>query len=213
MSTSLKAEVRKGTRRSETNKLRAEGYIPGSVYGKNVGTATISILGKDLTAVLRSNPHAVLELDIASVGKHPVMINELQKDKVSGQVTHVDFHQINMNEPVKSMVAIEQTGESAGVKAGGVLQTILHEVEVKGLPEALPASLPIDISNLEVGENLLVSDLTLPDGLELLTEPTSVIVSVLAPTKAVEEEEEAGEAAAETNADEAAEESNEEKAE
>ena len=196
MSIQLNAQVRTGKSSSSIHSLRSSGHIPASVYGKKVSTGeSISVVDKELSSILRKNPHAVIQLDIANEGIYPVMINEVQRDKVSGKVLHVDFHQISMDELVKSTVGVELSGEAPGVKEGGILSVEIHEVEIRCLPDNLPSSLTIDISGLHVGDNVLVSELEVPEGVELLADPTSVIVTILAPQKEVVElDEAAGEA-------------------
>lgn len=190
MANQLKAEIRTGTRGSDIHQLRASGMIPAALYGKKVSSAAIAVSEKDLNALLKKNPHAVIDLEVPEIGTQPVMVNEIQRDKLSGKVLHIDFHQISMNEPVKATVAVELSGQPQGVKEGGILQVGVHEVEVRCLPKDLPASLAIDISKLLVGENVLASDLPIPEGVELLTEPTDMLVTILAPAKQVEETEE-----------------------
>ncbi|MBC8080564.1 MAG: 50S ribosomal protein L25 [Gorillibacterium sp.] len=197
MSIQLTAQIRTGTTRSAIHNLRNSGQIPASVYGKKVSSGeSISVVQKELSMILRKNPHAVIQLDIADEGIFPVMIHEVQRDKVSGKVMHVDFHQISMNELVKSTVGVELTGEAPGVKLGGILSIETHEIEIRCMPDNLPSLLTIDISGLNVGDNVLVSDLTIPEGVEVLTDPTSVVVTILTPQKEVVELDEAADEAA-----------------
>lgn len=189
MSSQLSAKVRIGKSHSVITKLRREGQIPASVYGKRIEAGeSIAVTEKELTSILRKNPYAVIDLIVADKGKYPVMINEIQRDKLSGKVLHVDFHQISMDEPVKSTVGIELVGDAPGVKEGGILSIETYEVEVRCLPAKLPAQLSVDISGLHVGDNLLISDLPIPDEVELLSEPMGVIVTILAPQKEVVDE-------------------------
>ena len=184
----LKAEVRSGKTRSSVNKLRQEGQVPASLYGKKVDPTPLTVSQKDLHALLKTNPRGVIQLDVPSVGKHPVMIAEMQKNKMNGGILHVDFHQISMDEPVNALIKVELVGEAPGVREGGILQVEVHETEVRCLPENLPASLQVDISGLNVGDSVSISSLEVPQGVEVTSEPTDVIATVLAPQKPVEEE-------------------------
>ena len=86
-------------------------------------------------------------------GKHPVMVKEVQRDTlVPSRVLHVDFHQIRLDRPVRAAVRIQLGGEAAGVKEGGVLQTVLEEIEVKAMPKDLPPVIEADISGLGIGD-------------------------------------------------------------
>ncbi|WP_338553802.1 50S ribosomal protein L25 [Paenibacillus sp. KS-LC4] len=202
MSNSMIAETRAALTNGELRSLRQRGKVPAVVYGKQLSQSTAVLLEeKELLALLRSHPKAVLELNIPSHGKKPVMITEVQRDPVSRQVLHVDFHQINMNEEVKTQVRIDFLGEANGVKEGGILQVMLHELEVQCLPGSIPDSIELNVADLEMGSNLLVSDIVVPSGVEVKSDHQQVVVTVLAPQKEISEEE-AAESAAESFAQE-----------
>jgi large subunit ribosomal protein L25 len=183
----LKAEKREGKTKSEIKQIRAEGKIPAVVYGRKAGSAAISVEGKELIALLRGNPHAVLQIEMPTGGKHSVMVQDVQKDIMTGAILHVDLHQISMNDPVHTNVVVTLTGEAKGVREGGILTLETREIEIKCLPKDIPASLTADISGLEIGGHLLVSDLELPDKVELLSNPDDVVAAILAPKKGEEE--------------------------
>lgn len=201
MSQVLKAIARETTTKSALKEMRAQGQIPGVVYGKNRSSAAIQVSMKDLFNLLKSNSPAVIQLELPGGGKEPVMINHVQKDPLKGNVLHVDFHQIQMNEPVRAVVSVELIGEPVGVKEGGVLQVQYYELEIRCLPNLIPDSLKADISNLEIGGSFRIADLALSDDFEVRLDQDEVIVSVLAPQKEVVDEaaegdaEEAGQAA------------------
>ncbi|OBZ15505.1 MULTISPECIES: 50S ribosomal protein L25/general stress protein Ctc [Bacillales] len=190
MAIAMNADQRTGTTKGELRQLRLQGKIPGVIYGKQLDNAAqVTVDSKELQALLRSHPNAVLEINVPSHGKTSVMISEIQRDSLSRQVLHVDFHQINMNENVRANVRITAEGDSQGVREGGILQVILHELEVQCLPGNIPDSVSVDISALAIGESVLVSDLKLPKGVESLAEPEQVVVTILAPQKELTEEE------------------------
>lgn len=190
MSTTLQVQHRNVSTKSELRRIRSEGKVPGVIYGKGLeGPANISIDHKDLMAMLRSHPHAVVEVEVPGAGKHPVMMTDMQRDSLSHHVTHIDFHRINMNEKVTTHARIEVNGTSPGEKEGGMLQIVLHEVEIQCYPKDIPDSIPLDVSGLAVGENLTISDLKVPSGIEITQDPSMVIVAVLAPQKALTEDE------------------------
>lgn len=190
MAIAMNADQRTDTTKGELRQLRNQGKIPGVIYGKQLnGAAQITVDGKELQALLRSHPNAVLEINIPSYGKQSVMVSEVQRDSLSRQVVHVDFHQINMNENVRAHVRIQAEGDSEGVKEGGILQMILHELEVQCLPGNIPDAVMVDISSLAVGESLLISDLKLPNGIESGLDPDQVVLTILAPQLELTEEE------------------------
>jgi large subunit ribosomal protein L25 len=190
MGTTLQVQARNVTTRSELRKIRSEGRIPGVIYGKGLeAPSNISVDAKDLAAMLRSHPHAVVEIDIPGAGIHPVMMVDLQRDTMSRNVTHIDFHRINMNEKITTPARLEITGTSPGEKEGGMLQLVQHEIEIECYPKDIPDFIAVDVSGLEMGDNLSISDLKLPAGVVTTQDPTTVIVAVLAPQKERTEEE------------------------
>ncbi|CAG7656327.1 50S ribosomal protein L25/general stress protein Ctc [Paenibacillus allorhizosphaerae] len=205
MSTTMKAEARTGSTKGDRKQLRAQGKIPGVVYGKKVPQTAISIDQKELLAVLKSNPHAIIDMDVPQIGKQPVMINEVQRDPLSRQLLHVDFHQINMDEPVNTTVRLEFVGDPAGVQAGGILQLQRHEVDIRCLPNQIPSAIQVDVSGLEIGDNMLVSQLALADNIEVKSDPNDVLATILLPQKEAEPEATEEEPAAKTDKTEAAE--------
>ncbi|MEO3947914.1 50S ribosomal protein L25 [Gorillibacterium sp. CAU 1737] len=208
MSIQLKAELRSGKTRSAIRGLRNGGRVPASVYGKKISSGeSISVEEKELGALLRKNPHAVIDLVIGDKGTQPVIISEMQRDKMSGKVLHVDFHQISMDEPITSSLPVELAGTAVGVKEGGILTVENYQVEVRCLPRDLPAGLTVDVSELGIGDSIHASAIQLPPGVELMTEPTDVIALVVAPQKA--DESDAGEEKADSEEASAAEEGKE----
>jgi len=187
----LRAEVRdRNQPKSERKRLRREGKVPGVVYGKQRPNTPIAVETKTLHAILQRNPHGVYEMDVPGQGKFPVMIREVQRDALSQNLLHVDFHQIDLDEPVRTAVALEFTGESPAVRAGGVLTVFLDEVEVRCLPRHLPSSITVDISGMQMGDSVTAGDLQLPPEVELVTEPDVPLATILEPQRAAEKDEE-----------------------
>ncbi|WP_373232010.1 50S ribosomal protein L25 [Cohnella sp.] len=190
MSTTLQVQHRDISTRSELRRIRTEGKVPGVIYGKGLDVpANISVDNKELMNMLRTHPHAVVEVEIPGAGRHPVMMTDLQRDTISHQVTHIDFLRINMNEKITTLARLEVTGTSPGEKEGGMLQMVLHEVEIQCYPKDIPDSISVDVSDLAMGENLTINDLKVPSGIEITQDPSMVIIAVLAPQKAIAEDE------------------------
>ncbi|MBD2848313.1 50S ribosomal protein L25/general stress protein Ctc [Paenibacillus sp. IB182496] len=188
----LQVEEREAVTKGQLRQLRSQGKVPGVVYGSKIKeTTALSIDEKQLAALLKSQPNAILDIKLKATGKQPVMIHDIQRDALSRQVMHIDLHQINMNEKITTTVRVETTGEAAGEQEGGILQLMLHELEVTCLPSDIPESVEVDVSALQIGENIQVQDLKLPKGVEAASEAHLVVATVLLPQK--EEEEDAGE--------------------
>ncbi|MBJ6361282.1 50S ribosomal protein L25 [Paenibacillus sp. GCM10012307] len=190
MSTMLQVERRQSKTKGELRKLRQEGKIPGVIYGKQVKESTpLSVDEKQVLHILRHHPNAVLEIQVPSGGTQPVMLGELQRHPISKHIIHIDFHQINMNEKVKTSVRVELSGDAPGAKEGGILQILQHEIEIQCLPSRIPESVVVDVSHLQIGENVLLDHLKLPEGVEARADSDLVIVTILAPQKELSEAE------------------------
>lgn len=138
--------------------------------------------------VLSELENHIMEMDIPGHGLQPVLLKEMQRDKLmGGRIVHVDFCHISLSDPVRTTVRIELTGVPQGMGKGIVLQQVLEDIEVKAMPQDLPGSITADVSGLAPGETLTVADLTVPNGVTCLTDPTALIATILevhAPTEA-----------------------------
>lgn len=189
----LNVEKREVSTNSELKQLRASGKIPAVVYGENINNTSIAVEQKELIAILKSNPHAILQMDLPDQGKHPVMLGEMQRDPLNRSILHIDFQQIDVKNPIKSSVRIDVSGTPKGVNEGGILQQRLNELEIQCLPHLIPTSITVDVSELNIGDQLVVSDLQTPGEVEILSDASEVVVSILVPQKPVEDDEAAGE--------------------
>ncbi|MFD0674847.1 50S ribosomal protein L25 [Cohnella sp. GCM10027633] len=186
----LQVERRDTGSRYELRKIRESGKVPGVIYGQGLGApATVSLDAKQLAAMLRSHPHAVIEVDVPGEGKHPIMMADLQRDPITQHVVHVDFRRVDMNAKINTSARLDIVGQAPGQKEGGMLQLILHEIDIECYPKDIPDGIAVDVSGLGLGEHLSVGDLKLPEGVEAKQEPDTVVVAILAPQKERTEEE------------------------
>lgn len=201
MSTTLHAEPRTKSSRGALRRLRSQGKVPAVVYGKQFGAAAIALDARELSSLLRSEGHGIVELEIAGLGSRPVLLNEVQRDVLNGKLLHADFHQISLDEKIQAPVRLEFVGESPGEKEGGMLQIVMHELEVECVAKDLPEKLTADIGSLQIGDHLTVGQLRLPEGVAAAEDEDAVVVSVLAPQKTLPDDElNAADDAAEENA-------------
>lgn len=185
MTLSAKAREEKGRK---TNVLRAEGQVPAVVYGFAIEPTSITVDRSDMERLYtKAGESTVVDLDIDGT-VHPVLIQEVQRDALTGFFTHVDFRKLNMTERVEAAVSLVLEGEAPAVKGlGGTLIHALDEVEVSALPNALVREIIVDISVLATFDDAVhVSDLSVPAGVEILTEGTATVASV-APPRSEEE--------------------------
>ena len=182
---------------AHTRRLRAQGYVPGVLYGKGEPRA-IAVPERALRTALTgpSGMHAVL--DVVLEGQktaHPSILKEFQQDPLRGKVSHIDLHEVRLDQPIQSAVQVVLVGEAAGAKVGGALSQIANEVTVEALPMEMPERLEADVSALEIGDALRLADLVAPEGATFVDDlEETVIATVTQPTR-VEEPEEAEEAA------------------
>lgn len=174
------AKPRTAASKALLRKFREEGFVPGIVYGKKSEPRTVAVDSKDLAAILHSPGGSNTLVDLYVDGEQQTaMIKALDRDILfHDRFTHVDFLRISLTDKLEVHVPVLLTGEAAGVKEGGVLQQPLRDVAVKCLPTEIPEHLELDVSNLGVGESLAVADLSMPPGVELITEPDEMIVTI-----------------------------------
>jgi large subunit ribosomal protein L25 len=177
---------------AESRRLRKEGIVPGVLYGNGEPVA-ICIEQRELRRALTGSAglHSILDVEIDGKGEtHASILKEYQVDPVKGGVTHVDLHEVRLDRAIQASVSVHLVGgdDAPGVREGGVLSQPLREVTVEALPLEVPEHLELDVSGMEIGGTLRISDLTAPEGTTLLDDPEMVVATVTAPTKVVEPE-------------------------
>ena len=192
----LEVHERQETGKNANRRLRTGGEVPAVVYGAGLDPAAIRVRERRVEEILRSgsggNTVFLLQLHGTDQKRH-AMIRELQSDSLTGEMIHIDFQRISMDQKIKVMIPIELQGEAEGVKTdGGLLDFVTREIEVECLPNAIPEHIDLDVTPLHIGQHVEASQLELPEGVELHMDPERVIVSV-AVHKIVEEEAAEGE--------------------
>jgi len=195
--THLEVQVREQTGKGAARKLRAAGMIPAVLYGSGRPSYPITLNPLQLHKVLHESEmgmNTLIDLKVtghAELDGKTVLVRELQRDPVKGRFVHADLYEVDLQEKIEVSVPIHVTGKSAGVELGGVLDQVLRELEVKCLPRAIPDEFVVDVTPLEMGDSLHVSDIALPEGVELISDAELSVVSVVAPAKEEEPEVEA----------------------
>jgi large subunit ribosomal protein L25 len=183
-----------GSRR--VRRLRNAGLVPGVLYGK--GQARAILVGeRELRTVLTgpSGLHAIVDVVIeGQTTPHHAVLKEYQRHPIRGTLTHVDFHEVRLDQPIQASVSVQLIGESPGAKQGGVVQQVTREIRVEALPTAIPEHIEADMSSLEVGSTLRVADLEAIEDVAFLDDPETVLANCSMPRGIAElEEEEAAE--------------------
>jgi large subunit ribosomal protein L25 len=210
MERKLKATKRETAGKGAARRVRASGQVPGILYGHGMEPVAVSVDARELYHIMHTDAGSNVLIDL-SVGSdnHLTLAREIQRDHVRGQFLHVDFLAVRRDEKITVEVPVELTGESHGVKEGGVVEHHLWEIRVQCLPGDVPERIDGEITKLGIGDSLRAGELELPPGVEMLTDPEETVVSVVPPpilqveeevAEAVEGEE--AEVAAEATAEE-----------
>lgn len=196
---SLAVELRENTGKGVARRLRQEGRIPAVLYGHGQASVSLTVHAKALDRLLKTS-HAglntLIDLEGASdVAGKVVLVKELQRHPVAGTLSHADFFEIDQSAKLHVSVPIRLTGSAEGVKVGGILEHLMREIDLQCLPTAIPDSIDLDVTDLQLGASLHVSDLALPEGVEMDVDLALPVVHVAIPKVEEEPVVEEGEAA------------------
>jgi large subunit ribosomal protein L25 len=180
----------RGTR--ESRRLRRGGMIPGVLYGRGHKPHPISVQERELRRVLTGSAGLHAILDVVLEGQkttHASILKDYQVDPLRGKIEHFDLMEVRLDQPIQTSVVVELVGESAGTKAGGVLSQVSREIRVEALPLEVPERIELDVSAMEIGDTLRLSDLPAREGVTYLDDPEeTVLATVTMPTKVEEPE-------------------------
>lgn len=158
----LKVEDRKHRDQQKPSHLRNEGWVPGVLFGKEMDSLSLQVKEQDLRNFL-GHSGSVFEIEIAGK-KHLCNLDNIQKDALGAKTMHVSFHKLKAGQKTTVSVPLHYTGEAAGVKAGGVLNLMVDHVDIEALPKDIPEFVEIDISAIELGGSIHLSDISMPKG-------------------------------------------------
>jgi large subunit ribosomal protein L25 len=180
---------------SNARRMRGTGSLPGVVYGSGKEPVSIEIDTHDFEQILHhsSSESMLIDISLEGEGDVSVLVKDVQHHPVSSELIHVDLLRVEANKPISVDIALELVGEAAGVKAGGILDHTMHSIAVECLPGDLVESFEVDVSALEIGQSLQVSDLNLDSKFKLLVDEESIVAGVSGPQAEEEEEMEVGE--------------------
>jgi large subunit ribosomal protein L25 len=179
----LRGEPRSDFGSRSARRMRRDGRVPAMVYGRGLDAVTISVDRRELYSVLHTEAgaNALIDLSVEGQKKLLTVAREVQRDPVRGEIIHLDFISISLDDPIAAEVHVEYLGVPEGTKEGGVLETIRTAVNLTALPMDIPASIPLDISAMVVGDTLKVSDLPAIEGVEYTEDPDASLVTVVIP--------------------------------
>jgi large subunit ribosomal protein L25 len=184
------ARPERGTR--ATRRLRREGFVPGVVYGGTGQEDAVSfkVNARTLRQVLVDGS-ALIDLQVDGK-KLPVIVKDRQLDPVRDELIHIDLLEVRLDEKIQTQVGVqlENIEEAPGVKEGGVLEHVTHQLNIEALPTAIPEAIVVDVSGMEIAATMHLSEITAPEGVEFLDDPEeTIIATVVVPTEVEEPEE------------------------
>jgi large subunit ribosomal protein L25 len=181
-STKLSLTARDPDGSRSARRLRREGLVPGVVYGADADPAHFAVDARILRNTL-AHSGAILEISIDGGAGTPVLVKDVQRHPVRGEAVHIDFLRVNMLETIHTTVTLELTGgdEAPGVVEGGVLNQETREVNIEALPGDIPDSIVHDVSTLEMNHAVMLSAITVPEGVKLLDDLEETLVATITP--------------------------------
>ncbi len=177
---------------SNARRMRHAGSLPGVIYGSDTAPVSIEVNAHDFEQILHhhTSESLLIAINLEGEGDLSVLVKEVQHHPVTSDLMHIDLMRVEANKPIHVDIAIELVGESKGVKTGGILDHVMHSIAVECLPGDLVEAFDVDVSKLEIGDSLHVSDLNLGDKYKILVDEAAIVAGVSGPQAEAEEEEE-----------------------
>lgn len=178
----LQAEVRSERGKGPARRLRASGKVPGTLYGRGIDAVAVTVDARDLDHTLSTDAGANVLIDL-KVGSdnHLTLARSLDRHPLRGTILHVDFLKIARDVAITVDVPVHFDGEARGVKEGGVLEHHLWQLHIECLPGNVPERINIDVTAMDIGSIIRVSDVDAPEGVTILTSEEEIIVTCVVP--------------------------------
>lgn len=191
----LRASIREETGKGPSRRYRKKGLIPAVFYGPRIESVPLSVDQLELKKIFKGKggENVLINLTLAEkpeLAPQVAMIRDIQVDPAKQEIIHIDFQKIDLEKRVEISVPIQLLGKAEGVKAGGILQQIERELEIRCMPLEIPEQIEIDVSNLGVGESVHVRDVSVAEEIEILSSAEKTIVTILTPKVEAEKVEE-----------------------
>lgn len=186
----LSAEKREGTRKGANRKLRAAGRVPAILYGKDQEPLALSVDAREATHLFQqiSVENTIIELTVDGDNEAiQTLVREVQVASVRSDLVHIDFYKVRKGFQLEVEIPVRLEGVPAGVRNdGGILEQIIHEISVRCLPDQIPEAIEVDVTGLGLHDSLHVSDIQIPEGVEILVDSERTLCVVSAPRVEVE---------------------------
>ena len=184
MAETLNVEVRPAGGKRDAKRLRQAGSVPAILYGHGEKSVSLTVKAEQFASALR---HGSRMVELSGGVNESALIRELQWDVYGTHVVHIDFARVSKDERIEVTVTVELRGAAPGIKAGGVVQHLVHEVEIECLAAAIPEKIQVNVNHLELLGTITNADLKLPEGAKLLSDPEAICVQCVEPAEEVEE--------------------------
>jgi large subunit ribosomal protein L25 len=181
-STKLSLDARDPEGSRTARRLRRSGAVPGVIYGGDGEPSHFSVDARILRNTL-AHSGAILDISVDGGTSSPVLVKDLQRHPVRGDIMHVDFIRVNMNETIQTTVVLELVGadDAPGVNEGGVLSQETREVNIEALPGDIPDTITHDVSSMQINDTLTLSAVTVPAGITLLDDLEETVIATITP--------------------------------
>lgn len=182
MSTSfkIKAEKRDNAQKSIAKNLKKSGNVLATLYGRDKQYSLSVALRAFDKVFSEAGKHSIITLDINGIGEKEVLVKDYQIDGIKRIIDHVDFYEIDRTKKIKTSVALHVTGVPEGVRlGGGILEQVEHSIAIKTFPTSIPRKITVDVTELQVGHSLHISDIKFPEGVEAVGDKSKAIVTVV----------------------------------
>ncbi len=188
----MTVQVREKTGKEVARKLRRQGLLPAIIYGRETENIPLAVEANELKKILfrHRGEQLIFNLNLKNNGSESrkmAIVKEIQVHPVTDEPLHVDFYEVSLEREIEVEVPVEIVGKAKGMERGGILEVITRELTISCLPMAIPNSIKIDVSSLDIGDSFHVEDLPAMEGIRVLDPPKTTILTIVSP----EEEEEA----------------------
>lgn len=191
MATTLQANPRTDLTGSATRQIRKDGHVPAILYGNKIESKPVYVESVEFLKTVREvGKNGLFSLNVDG-SKHQVMIHDVQIDPLKNEYVHVDFFEVDMKSEIDADVSVRLKGEAPGTKEGGVLSHLLYDISVKCLPNDIPEEIEVDVSGLNIGDSIQITDLRDKVSVNITNEDEETVVTVQPPTVVEETDEEA----------------------
>jgi large subunit ribosomal protein L25 len=167
----------KGTGTKFARKLRAQGRIPGIVYGRKQAPTPISLTRDSVWEMIKKKTH-LAELEMDGGANETVLVREIQWDHLGKEIIHLDFARVSAGDSIETEVPIELRGTAPGLAEGGILEQLIHDLAIVCRADAIPNNIKVDVSELHIGKAIHVKELKLPEGVVAQADPDTLVVHV-----------------------------------